>query len=155
VNEPPPLDSTEKKSALTEKAAYVLDDLIPIPGTQKRIGLDPLLGLIPGFGDFATSAVGATLLVAGTKKGIPKNVYLRMIANWTLNTIIGTIPFLGDLFSFWFKSNRRNQELIEAHLSEHGNKAVKNSGWWPILILVGMILIVFSGVGSVIWLTNS
>lgn len=85
VNEPPPLDSTEKESALTEKAAYVLD----------------------------------------------------------------------DLFSFWFKSNRRNQELIEAHLSKHGNKAVKNSGWWPILILVGMILIVFSGVGSVIWLTNS
>jgi hypothetical protein len=153
VTQPPPLNADGKKSALSEKLAFVLDDLIPIPGTQKRIGLDPLIGLIPGFGDFATSTAGAALLVAGVKKGIPRNVYLRMISNWTLNAIIGAIPFLGDLFSFWFKSNRRNQELLQAHIDEHGDEVSKNSGWWPFLILIGMILFVFSAVGLVIWLT--
>ena len=153
MTQPPPLKSNGKKSPLSEKIAFVLDDLIPIPGTDKRIGLDPLIGLIPGFGDFATSTAGAALLVAGVKKGIPKNVYLRMISNWTLNAIIGAIPFLGDLFSFWFKSNRRNQELLQAHVAEHGDEEIKNSGWWPFLILIGMILFVFSAVGLVIWLT--
>jgi hypothetical protein len=153
VSQPPPLDPAGKKSALSGKVAFILDDLIPIPGTQKRIGLDPLIGLIPGFGDFATSAAGAALLVAGIKKGIPKNVYLRMISNWTLNALVGAIPFLGDLFSFWFKSNRRNQELIEAHVAEHGDEKVKNGGWWPLLILIAMILLVFSAIGLVIWLT--
>jgi hypothetical protein len=153
VTQPPPLNSSEEKSALSAKVAFVLDDLIPIPGTQKRIGLDPLIGLIPGFGDFATSAAGAALLVAGVKKGIPKNVYLRMISNWTLNAIIGAIPVIGDLFSFWFKSNRRNQELIEAHVSGHGDEKVKNGGWWPLLILIAMVLLVFSAIGLVIWLT--
>ena len=68
MTQPPSLNSSEEKSALSAKVAFVLDDLIPIPGTQKQIGLDPLIGLIPGFGDFATSAAGAALLVAGVKK---------------------------------------------------------------------------------------
>ena len=76
------------KATISKWVAFLLDDLITLPGTEKRIGLDPILGLIPGFGDFATSSVGLTLLAAGAKKRVPKSVYLRMIVNWALNALI-------------------------------------------------------------------
>ena len=139
-----PADRPEIKTTISKWAAYLLDDFIKIPGTEKRIGLDPIIGLIPGFGDFATSTAGLSLLATGAKKKVPKSVYLRMIANWTLNALIGAIPILGDLFSFWYKSNRRNHTLLRAHLDvAHGEEA-ERSGWGPVIILIAFIILVFS-----------
>lgn len=143
---PPP---AEQKSTLSKWVAYILDDLIKIPGTDRRIGLDPILGLIPGVGDFATSAAGITLLAAGAKKKVPKTVYLRMISNWALNAIVGAIPFLGDIFSFWFKSNRRNHTLLRAHLDEQSGEEAEKAGWASVYILVGAVLVVFTLIGTV------
>lgn len=139
----------ETKATISKWAAYLLDDFIKIPGTQKRIGLDPLIGLIPGFGDFATSTAGITLLAAGAKKKVPKSVYLRMMANWTLNALVGVIPILGDLFSFWYKSNTRNHRLLRAHLDENEGDEAENQGWWPVIILITLVAIVFSLIGVV------
>lgn len=137
-------DRSEIKTTISKWVAYLLDDLIKIPGTEKRIGLDPIIGLIPGFGDFATSAAGLTLLAAGAKKKVSKSVYLRMIANWTLNALVGAIPIIGDIFSFWYKSNRRNHTLLRAHLDETDGEEDENSGWFPVFILIGVVVIVFS-----------
>lgn len=144
-------DKPEIKTTISKWVAYLLDDLIKIPGTEKRIGLDPLIGLIPGFGDFATSTAGLTLLAAGAKKKVPKSVYLRMMANWTLNALVGAIPIIGDIFSFWYKSNRRNHTLLRAHLDETDGEEAENAGWGPVFILIGVVAIVFSLIGVVAW----
>lgn len=139
-------------SSLSRRTAFVLDNLIRIPGTQKRVGLDPIIGLIPGVGDFIASAAGIVLLVAGLKSGVSKTVYLRMISNWTLNALIGAIPFAGDLFSFWFKSNHRNQNLIKAHLKSDPDQIAVKRSWWPFFVLLIFVISVFLALGIVIWL---
>jgi len=134
----------ETKTTISKWAAHLLDDFIKIPGTDKRIGLDPIIGLIPIFGDFATSTAGLSLLASGAKKKVPKSVYLRMIANWTLNSLIGAIPIFGDIFSFWYKSNRRNHTLLHAHLNEAHGEEAENKGWAPVFILIAFIILVLS-----------
>ena len=148
MSDPPP---KVDKATISKWIAFLLDDLIKLPGTEKRIGLDPILGLIPGFGDFATSAAGLALLAAGAKKRVPKSVYLRMIANWALNALIGAIPILGDIFSFWYKSNRRNHVLLRAHLDETVGEDAEKQGWAPVIILIIVALLVFASIGAVAW----
>ena len=145
----PANDRSEIKTTISKWAAYLLDDLVKIPGSDKRIGLDPLIGLIPGFGDFTTSTLGLTLLAAGVKKKVPKSVYLRMMANWALNALIGAIPILGDLFSFWYKSNTRNHTLLRAHLDKTQGDIAENQGWAPVFILLAVVITVFSLIGAV------
>jgi len=148
VNDQP---SKPEKATISKWIAFLLDDLIKLPGTDKRIGLDPLLGLIPGFGDFVTSAVGLTLLAAGAKKRVPKSVYLRMIANWALNALVGAIPILGDLFSFWYKSNRRNHTLLQAHLDKTTGGDAQKQEWAPVIILTLVAIVVLASIGTVAW----
>ena len=135
------------RTRISKWVAFVLDDLIRVPGTQKRVGLDPILGLLPGVGDFFTSAGGLTLLAAGAKKKVPTSVYFRMSANWVLNALVGMLPFIGDLFSFWFKSNRRNYELMRAHLDEKDGEEAEKAGWGAVAILCVSALIVFTAIG--------
>ena len=116
-----------------------------VPGTEKRIGLDPIIGLIPGAGDFLTSVAGLTILASSAKKKIPLGIYLRMIANWTLNALIGALPFIGDLFSFWFKSNQRNYQLLRNHLDDDSENS--KGTWLPFLILAVVVLSVFTLIG--------
>lgn len=134
------IEKTDEPSPLAKTLAWLLDDLIKIPGTDKRFGLDPLLGLIPGVGDFLSSGAGLAVLAAGAKRQIPKSVYLRMVSNWALNALIGAIPFVGDAFSFWFKSNRRNHALISTYAGTA--KASSKGTWWPFMILAGAVIIV-------------
>lgn len=133
-----------------KKVAWLLDDFVRIPGTRLRIGLDPLLGLIPGAGDFLSSGAGLAVLAAGARKRIPVGVYARMLGNWALNGMVGAIPGVGDVFSFWFKSNRRNYELMRAVLQEGKEGAVKSS-WVPFLFLVLVALAVFTVIGLILW----
>ena len=148
MSQPPPKID---KAHFSKWVAFILDDLIKLPGTEKRIGLDPILGLIPGFGDFATSTVGLTLLAAGAKKRVPKSVYLRMISNWALNALVGAIPILGDIFSFWYKSNHRNHALLRAHLDETVGEDAEKQGWGPVIILIIVALLVFASITAVAW----
>lgn len=95
-----------------ELLAKILDTVIPIPGTRFRIGLDPLIGLIPGIGDALAGLLGSTILLMAARLGVPKIVLARMSLNLLLNGAIGAIPGIGDLFSAWFKSNVRNVDLL-------------------------------------------
>ncbi len=135
------------RARFSKTVAFILDDLIRIPGTNRRVGLDPLIGLLPGAGDFLTSAAGLTLLAAGARRSVPVSVYLRMAGNWALNSLVGALPFVGDVFSFWFKSNRRNYELLRAHLDVQATGGGKPSGWWPLVILLGAATLVFATLG--------
>lgn len=92
-----------------------MDDAVRIPGTNFRIGLDAVLGLIPGVGDVAGGATTAYTIIAAHRLGAPKSVLIRMLFNVLLDTLVGSIPVLGDLFDASFRANRRNVQLIEAY----------------------------------------
>src|SRR5436190_13497369 len=85
--------------ALMAAIARIMDDVFVIPGTNIRFGLDPLIGLIPGFGDMAGAVVSTLLLIQGGRLGAPKIVLARMALNVLINTALGAIPVLGDAFS--------------------------------------------------------
>jgi len=92
--------------------AKYLDELIPIPGTKFRIGLDPILALIPGVGDTVASAAGGIIMLDALRSGVPLPVLMRMGANMGINFLIGLVPGLGAAGSAFFKSNSRNLKLL-------------------------------------------
>lgn len=98
------------------RLSRLLDDWLRIPGTRYRIGLDGLIGLIPGLGDVIGSLLSAYILFEAIQLGAPKTLLLRMAGNITLEMLVGTIPILGDLFDFAWKANRKNANLLDAYL---------------------------------------
>ena len=95
--------------------ARVLDTAVGVPGTKLRIGLDAILGLIPGAGDAVSAALSGYIILAAARAGASKPVLLRMVGNVLLDTVIGAVPVLGDLFDVAFRSNARNVALLERH----------------------------------------
>lgn len=118
--------------------ALIMDNLVRVPGTQFRIGLDPLIGLIPGLGDTGSAMVSALALIQVARQGLPKIILARMSLNILLNQLIGVIPVFGDAFSFWFKSNARNHELIKKHTA--GGSGVRKAGRGDWIFVVGVIV---------------
>ena len=96
--------------------ARLLDTAIRVPGTNVRLGLDPILGLIPGAGDLAGGVLSAYMLLLAARAGASKAVLLRMLGNLGADSLVGTVPLLGDLFDVGFKANARNARLLEEHL---------------------------------------
>lgn len=95
-----------------------LDAKFRIPGTSIRFGLDPVIGLIPGVGDLVTLAMSTYPILAARRLGLPKRTLVRMIANVSMDALIGAIPVLGDLYDFAFKANTRNLKLIERAIAD-------------------------------------
>jgi hypothetical protein len=95
----------------------LLDEQFRIPGTTYRIGLDGLLGLIPGVGDAAGALLSAYILYEAIRLGAPGTVLLRMIANIGIDTLGGTIPVVGDIFDFAWKANKKNAALLHAYVA--------------------------------------
>ena len=96
--------------------ARLLDDCIPVPGTKMRFGFDGIVGLFPGFGDAVTAVIGLYLIAVAARMGMPRMALVRMAGNTGLDLAVGAVPFIGDLIDFFFKSNRRNVELVRKHL---------------------------------------
>lgn len=107
------------------RLARLMDSSIGLPGTRWRIGLDPLLGLIPGVGDAV--GIGASLWIVSEARrlGLRGPVIGRMLGNVALDGLIGTIPLLGDLFDAGYKANERNMDIIERELRKHAPAARK------------------------------
>ncbi|QUT04593.1 DUF4112 domain-containing protein [Sphingobium phenoxybenzoativorans] len=102
-----------------EAMEALLEGLFVIPGTNRRVGLDSLVGLIPVIGDFVTAAMGAWIVWEAKNLGMPKWQLVRMSANVGVDTVLGAIPFVGDAFDFFFKSNTKNLRIIRKHLDRH------------------------------------
>ena len=96
----------------------LLDSAFVIPGTRYRVGLDAIVGLVPGIGDAISALFSFYIIFQAGRLGVPKSTLARMIGNVGLDTLIGEIPLLGDLFDFGFKSNTRNLVLLEHHLQQ-------------------------------------
>ena len=109
--------SSAQRFWLAKFLADWLDQRFTIPGTSIRIGLDPILGLIPGIGDMIANLAGSAIILIAAQYRLPKIVLLRMGLNVALNAIIGAIPVFGDIFSIWFRSNVKNAQLLERYVS--------------------------------------
>lgn len=105
-------EAREHLLAIADMLAKVLDTSIRIPGTSWSIGLDPLLGLIPGIGDVIANLIGTVILGIATRLQLPRIVLTRLSLNLLINGTVGAIPVLGDIFSLWFKSHVRNAALL-------------------------------------------
>lgn len=101
-----------------ERLAHWLDDRFRLPGTDIRVGLDGLLGLIPGVGDTATGLLSAYIVLEAWRLGVPNGKLARMAGNVLVDLALGSIPVLGDVFDIGFKANRRNVKLLRRHLLE-------------------------------------
>ena len=102
--------------AQLDRLAYRMDSLFRVPGTQIRIGLDSILGLVPGIGDALALAPAGYILYKARQHGAPRRMLARMAFNTGLDAVVGTIPLIGDLFDVGFKANRRNVALLRKHL---------------------------------------
>ena len=94
--------------------ARLLDEAIRIPGTNIRVGLDPLLGLLPGGGDVAGGLLSGLIMLQAARAGAPASVLARMLGNVLLDVVIGAVPLLGDLFDFAWRANTKNVRLLDA-----------------------------------------
>jgi hypothetical protein len=127
------------------RVARLLDSQFRLPGTQFRFGLDPLLGLLPIVGDLSTTVVSVALLLTMLRHGASGAVVVRMALNILLDTVVGAIPLVGNVFDFAYKSNERNVALLRRHYAE-GRHTGSGKG------LVALLLLAFLGLaGLVAW----
>lgn len=110
-----------------------------------RVGLDPLLGLIPGAGDLAGAALGGWVILLAARAGAPRGMLLRMLANIGIDTVLGSVPVVGDIFDAGYKANLRNVALLERHL-EAPRAAGRSSAIFVGLLLAALLLLVAGGV---------
>lgn len=108
----------EEKLIRLRQLSKNLDESFTIPGTKIKFGIDALLGLVPGGGDLVSSVFSLYILRAAIKMKLPKSAVLAMISNILLDTTIGIIPIIGDIFDIFWKSNKRNLKIIEKHLEK-------------------------------------
>lgn len=118
------------------RLSHILDNAIPVPGTGYRIGLDPILGLLPGGGDTVTGALGAYIVVEAAKMGLPRKVIGQMVANIVFDSVAGTVPIIGDLFDVGWKANVKNIALLEKHLPATHQKRKSDT-----VFLIGLTLL--------------
>jgi hypothetical protein len=97
----------------------LLERLVTIPGTNRQLGLDVMLDLIPGVGPIAASALGGWLVWEARNLGLSKWQIARMGGNVGVDFVLGAIPFVGAIPDFFFKSNTRNLKIIKRHLDKH------------------------------------
>lgn len=139
-----------ERAADLELLAHWLDSVFRIPGLNIRFGLDVLLGLIPGFGDTATSLVSLYILQAATKAGVPRVTVARMALNIALDYVVGIVPIVGDLFDVYWKANNRNVELMRRHAQATPSQE-RRLEWGDRLFVIGlMAMLVLLLIGSVI-----
>ena len=142
----------EEKLLRLKRLSHNLDEAFTIPGTERKIGIDPIIGLIPGGGDLIGGALSIYIMHAGIRMGMPRSVIIRMFGNIALEFIIGCIPIIGDLFDAMWKSNQRNVKLIEDSIISEEKNTIFGYFLIGVLIktLVTAILLAIIAVSTVI-----
>ena len=120
--------SRQQRLARIDKLATLLDSALVVPGTNIRFGLDAIVGLVPGIGDFVTSLVSLYIVHEARQLGAPIHLLVRMVANIAIDGIVGSVPLAGDIFDVMWRANRRNMALLYEHLRSKGEFARPVSG---------------------------
>lgn len=132
--------SDESRLRRLDKLAQLLDTVFLIPGTRFRVGLDGLLGFIPGVGDAIGAVFSVYIIFEAARLGFPKGTLLRMIGNVAIETVVGAIPILGDIFDIAWKANVRNVALLRTHRDEIARRGERSSRQIMSLFVVVLML---------------
>lgn len=135
------------------KLAYAFDELFRIPGTQFRFGLDSIIGLVPGVGDIAVSALGGYALLLAFKMRAPVTVLTRMLGNIAVDTLFGAVPLIGDLFDATWKANTKNRRVLEAWLADPARTERRSK--WAIILFGVLFLLLVAGSLWLAWMVVS
>jgi hypothetical protein len=136
--EPPPQEEPNQSdpAAIDEPAvtrmrtiAYLLDESLPVPGTPFRVGIDPLIGVLPVSGDLVGAGLSLYLVAEAGRLGVSTPTLVRMLANVAVDLLVGSIPVLGTLFDASWKANKRNLQLALDDLSTGPTVRSTDSGW--------------------------
>ena len=109
----------EQTLARLDALATVMDSAVAVPGTRIRVGLDSLIGLVPGIGDLVSALISSYIIWEARRLGLPRWKIARMIGNVAFDTTIGAVPLLGDALDVVFKSNRRNLKILNDHFGRN------------------------------------
>ena len=119
------------------KVAQLLDSAFVVPGTSYRVGLDPILGLVPGLGDLVSPLFTIGILWQARELALPRIVQLRMIFNVGIDSLLGAVPVVGDLFDFAWKANNMNLALLERHAQEE--RTASAGDWLFVVLMVALV----------------
>jgi len=129
----------EQRLKALKHISRLLDSAFVVPGTEVRVGLDPIVGLVPGLGDLVSPLFAIAVLWQSRDLGIPRVVQLRMIFNVAIDSLVGMLPLAGDLFDFAWKANDRNYALLERYAYEHRRPSA--SDW---LFVTGLTVVLLA-----------
>ena len=146
----PPLAYASRLKRMRQ-LSRLLDSAMVIPGTKQRIGLDPILGLIPGGGDTISAGLSGYIIIEAALMGLPREALIRMVMNILIDTVVGSMPVLGDIFDVFSKANLRNMQIVESH-ARSPEPSAKADRLFIGLLIAGLIMfaIVVGGISVLI-----
>jgi Domain of unknown function (DUF4112) len=150
----PPEDQEPRSSieSVFKLVSLVMDRLIRIPGLKKRLGLNPIVDLVPGFGDIAVALVSVSVIIYGIRRKVPKIVLSRMALNVLINELVGLVPVIGSAFAFWFQANTRNYDLIRGHIDTPGRSTKGDKIFVSAIVALVVLAIVGGMIGTFLFL---
>jgi hypothetical protein len=165
--ERPPLLGVGEALDLKEKEATAriiskwLDELFSIPGTNFKIGLDPIINLLPGVGEFLSSSVSLVVILESIRSRVSPSVIFRMMGNMVINAMVGLVPGIGPFLSAFYKSNKRNLTLLTEWQAGEQHRIRTTSRWWVLswvmlfFAILAAMLLVWAFYFWVIWQMGS
>ncbi|WP_417611777.1 DUF4112 domain-containing protein [Owenweeksia hongkongensis] len=150
------MENKKKKGEVLKWArryARILDSNFKIPGTNFSFGLDPIIGLIPGLGDAVSMGFQFLLVVSLLRNGSSGELRAKLILNVLLDSAIGAIPIIGQIWDFFYKANERNLRLTQEYLLEDKHQGSGKGIWLAVLalVIITMVMIVYAFVWFVNW----
>lgn len=122
------------------RVGWLLDNSIPIPGTRYRLGIDQLIGLVPGIGDLIGGVLSLYIILEASRMGVPRGLLARMGWNVAVDTFVGEVPVLGDLFDIGFKANLRNLALLDDYIRRPA-EVRRSSRRFVALLVLGLVVL--------------
>jgi hypothetical protein len=135
------------------RVGWLLDNSLPIPGTRFRLGIDQLIGLVPGIGDLIGGVLSLYIIIEASRMGAPRGLLARMGWNVAVDTLVGEIPILGDLFDIGFKANIRNLALLDGYV-QRPLEVRRSSRRFVALLVVGLMLLTAGAVALAVVLVR-
>jgi hypothetical protein len=145
-------DEREQVRWFVERLSHLMDAAFEVPGVGVRFGLDGLVGLIPIFGDVATTLVSFYIIGLAGRLGLPRITVARMSLNVLVDMVIGSVPLVGDLFDVWWKANLRNARLLEKRLADpaFGSRGAKASDWLFVGLMLAALAAAFVAIAALV-----
>ncbi|WP_232547348.1 DUF4112 domain-containing protein [Propioniciclava soli] len=139
--------------AMSRRLARVTDDLVRIPGTGIGIGLDALVGLVPGIGDVVGTGLSAAIMADAVRQRVPLHVLARMGWNLLVDALLGFVPVVGDAADVLHRANRKNFRLLERCVIEnrHVDASARTYGVLAVAMVIGFIAVALALAGLLIW----